>query len=245
MLLGAVIVVGMVAFTGIRPTQSWILWLTAGLAALSTDGLVRSHRHWEDPRAYGSVAHALLPALIVLGTGHFIDHAIDGYARTAAAIAVGVAAGFVAWVEYRTADPSAPGYGTARLVLAVAAYFTAFTLFAVVFTADLSRWIGAVLCAGVSFFLGLELLRESRRLGASSFLVALAIGVSLAELRLGMYYFPLDGLLAGAIMVLGFYLATGLVHHLLDHDLEWSTAAEYLLVASFGTAAVVITRLAT
>ena len=35
-----------------------------------------------------------------------------------------------------------------------------------------------------------------------------------------LYFFALDGLLAGALMIIGFYLATGLVHHLLDHD--WS-----------------------
>ena len=45
----------------------------------------------------------------------------------------------------------------------------------------------------------------------------------MAELRLVLYFFPLDGLLAGALLIIGFYLATGLVHHLLDHDLEWST----------------------
>jgi hypothetical protein len=88
----------------------------------------------------------------------------------------------------------------------------------------------------------MELLRESRLLGPSSLLVGLAIGVSLAELRLSLYFFPLDGLLAGALLIIGFYLATGLVHHLLDHDLEWATTAEYLIVAAVGTAAVVVTR---
>jgi hypothetical protein len=73
-------------------------------------------------------------------------------------------------------------------------------------------------------------------------LVGLAIGVSVGELRLVLYFFALDGLLAGAILIIAFYLATGLVHHLLDHDLEWSTTAEYLLVAAVGTAAVVFTR---
>ena len=68
------------------------------------------------------------------------------------------------------------------------------------------------------------------------------IGVSLAELRFAFYFFPLDDLLAGALLIIGFYLATGLVHHLLDHDLEWTTTAEYLAVASVATAAVVVTR---
>lgn len=91
--------------------------------------------------------------------------------------------------------------------------------------------------------LALELLRESRLVGPSSLLVSLAVGLSMAELRLALYFFPLDGLLAGALLIIGFYLATGLVHHLLDHDLEFATMAEYLLVGGVGAAAVVITRI--
>ena len=94
----------------------------------------------------------------------------------------------------------------------------------------------------MSVALSLELLRESRLSGLSSILIGLAIGISIAEFRMVLYFFPLDGLLAGALLIIGFYLATGLVHHLLDHDLEWSTSAEYLLVAAVGTAAVVFTR---
>ena len=43
----------------------------------------------------------------------------------------------------------------------------------------------------------MELLRESRLTGPSSLLVGLAIGTSLMELRLCLYFFALDGLLAG------------------------------------------------
>jgi hypothetical protein len=243
--LALVVVIGLVAFTGIRPNQYWILWLTAGLTALATDGLVRSHQRWEDPRPAGSIAYAMLPALVVAGLGHFIDQAVDGYARTGLAVAAGIAAAAIAAVEYRSVDAGAPGWGTARLILAVATYVTAFAIFSVIFTAELGRYLGAMLAGVVSLLLALELLRESQRLGASSFLVALAVGVSLGQLRLGLYFFPLDGLLAGALMIIGFYLATGLVHHLLDHDLEWLTAAEYLLVAAAGTVAVIITRVAT
>jgi hypothetical protein len=72
--------------------------------------------------------------------------------------------------------------------------------------------------------------------------VGIAIGISLAELRLAFYFFPLDELLAAALLIIGFYLATGIVHHLLDRDLEVSTTAEYLLVATVATAAVIVTR---
>ena len=88
----------------------------------------------------------------------------------------------------------------------------------------------------------MELLRESRLMGPSSLLAAFAVGLTLGQFRASLYFFPLDGLLAGALLIIGFYLATGVVHHLLDEDLDLFTLSEYVLVASVGAAAVVVAR---
>jgi hypothetical protein len=129
-----------------------------------------------------------------------------------------------------------------RLALAIASYLVAFALYTIIYTRNEDLRVSALLVGFVSMALAIELLRESRLLGISSLLVGLAIGVSLAEFRIALYYFPLDGLLAGALLIIAFYLATGLVHHLLDHDLELGTMAEYLIVGTVGTTAVVVTR---
>ncbi|HEX6031400.1 MAG TPA: hypothetical protein VFY90_08205, partial [Tepidiformaceae bacterium] len=222
--------------------QPWILWLTAGLTALGTDGIVRSNPRWQGDGALASLVYVFLPFLTLLGAGLFIDEAIEGYGRPISAVASAVVLGVVAYGEYHTVDFGSRMYGPMRLALAVVTYLTAFALYTVVFTKDFDITLGAVAVAAASAALAMELLRESRLLGASSLLVGLAIGISVGELRLALYFFPLDGLLAGALLIIGFYLATGLAHHLLDHDLEWSTTAEYLLVAAVGTAAVVVTR---
>ena len=237
-----VVGVGLVAFLTIEPKQSWILFLVAGLTALAVDGLVRTNPQWRDGGVLASVVFLLLPALTVIGAGLFIDEAIDGWARLATAAGGALAAGIVAYGEYHTVDYGSRLYGPMRLALAVATYLAAFALYTVIFTRDVSLPVAAVLVGLVSLALAMELLRESRLLGPSSLLVGVAIGVSVAELRLALYYFPLDGLLAGALLIIGFYLATGLVHHLQDHDLEWSTTAEYVLVSAVGTAAVVVAR---
>jgi hypothetical protein len=139
-------------------------------------------------------------------------------------------------------DLDAARYGTWRLFLAVATYVAAFTLFTILSRPETGLLWSAAGVASVACLLSLELLRENRMFGEGAVLLALAVGLSIGELRLALYFFPLDSLLAGALLIIGFYLAAGLVHHLLDHDLEWSTAAEYLLVAAGGTAAVVVTR---
>lgn len=233
---------GLSAYVSIRPEEPWLLWLTASLVALGADGLVRGHPRWQGAGALASVVYLLLPFLATLGAGLFIDEAIDGYGRPVSALAGAVLIGVVAYGEYQTVDFGSRTYGAMRLVLAVITYLTAFAIYTVVFTRDLDVVLGSVYVCLASAALAMELLRESRLLGASSLLVGLAIGISVGELRAALYFFPLDGLLAGALLIIGFYLATGLAHHLLDHDLEWSTTAEYLLVAAVGTAAVVVTR---
>lgn len=232
------------SYLNLEPAQPWILWLTAVLVALGVDGLVRLSPKWVagESDAFSSVVYLLLPALATLGLGLFIDDAVDGYARAATAVAGGVAVGLIASGEFQTVDFGSRLYGPVRLFLAIATYLTAFALYTVIFSGSMDLGLASFTVAIISLLLSVELLRESRLTGPSSLLVGLAIGISMGELRLALYFFALDGLLAGALLIIAFYLATGLVHHLLDHDLEWSTTAEYLLVAGVGTAAVVFTR---
>lgn len=225
-----------------RPEQPWILWLTAALIALATDGLVRRHPRWAGHGFFSSIVYTFLPALGVLGAGLFIDHAVDGYARPLIAAAAALLVGAVAFGEYETVDFGSRLYGTFRLMMAIATYLVAFSFFTVIYTRDYDLPVAAVMVGFVAGLLAIELLRESRLAGPSSLLVGIAIGISLAELRIALYFFPLDGLLAGALLIIAFYLATGLVHHMLDHDLEWGTTAEYVLVTAVATAAVVFTR---
>lgn len=233
---------GLVAFLGVRPNQPWILWLTALLTGLAADGIVRANPRFQTDGLLSALAPTLLPAITVLGVGYFLDEAASGYTRAVGGVVGGLVAAFVVYGEFRTVDFGSRLYGIMRLVLAIASYLVAFALYTIIYTRNDDLRVSALLVGVVSMALAVELLRESRLLGFSSLLVGLAIGVSLAEFRIVLYYFPLDGLLAGALLIIAFYLATGLVHHLLDHDLELGTMAEYLLVGSVGAAAVIAAR---
>ncbi len=233
----------LVCYVTIRPEQQWILWLTSAVAALATDGLVRTHPRWQGPEAIWSLPFLFLPAAATLGAGLFIDHAIDGYARPLCALGGAVAVGVIAFGEYHTVDVGTRVFGAMRLLLAVGTYLTAFALYSVIFSRDVPIAASAAMIGVISLGLALELLRETYLIGPSSLFVSAAVGVSLAELRLVLYFFPLDGLLAGALLIIAFYFATGIVHHLLDQDLESATLAEYLMVGGGGAAAVVLTRL--
>lgn len=240
--LGGIVLIGLVGFLTIRPHQTWLLWLAAAMAGLAADGIVRSHPRWDEHRLLDTLPWAALPALGVLGGGLFIDRAVEGFARPAAACLPAALVGMAAYAEYVSVDFQHPRYHAYRLGLAVATYLAAFALFTVAAAASIPLGLSATLAGAVAMVLTLDILRENRLFGEGALLLGLAVGVSLAELRLVLYFFPLDDLLAGALMIIGFYLATGLVHHFLDHDLQWATAGEYLMVALVGTAAVVVMR---
>ncbi len=234
---------GLVGFVTMRPELPWLLVLVTVVAALATDGLVRTHPRWTGDEAVWSLPFLFLPAAATLGAGLFVDQAFEGYARPGAAVFGGAAVGIIAFGEYHTVDVAGRVFATMRLILAVATYLTAFALFSVMFEFDVPLAVSAAMIGIVSLGLALELLRETYLLGPSSLLVSGAIGLSLAELRLALYFFPLDSLLAGALLIIAFYFATGIVHHLLDQDLEFGTMAEYVVVGGGGTVAVVLTRL--
>ena len=244
-LLGGLAALGVGGYVSIRPEQPWILVLTTVMVALATDGLVRSSERWIEQRLVDSIVYTFLPALAVLGAGLFIDHAIHGYGRQGMALLAAVAIGLIAYGQYQTVEPAGRFYGPFRILSAVATYVVAFAFFGVIYSRDFDLPFAGLFVAGVSGLLAMELFRESRMVGPSSAFVAIAIGMTLGEFRISLYYFPLDGLLAGALLLIAFYLATGIVHHLLDRDLDVGTAAEYVVVTAIATAAVVTARVLT
>lgn len=243
LLLALAAAAGTTAFAVLRPSQAWVLWFTAGVVALGVDGLVRSHPHWTTRGWWATWVYLLLPALAVVAGGYFAREALDGFARPALAGVFGVFVGLLAFGEYYTVEPGSRLYGPLRLLLAIGCYLVAFGLFTVLFAREVELPLAALVVGLVSMGLAIELLRESQILGVSSLLAGFAVGVTMGELRLALYFFPLDAVLGGAILVVGFYVATGVVHHLLEHDLSLGTLLEYVIVAGMSTAAIVLTRL--
>jgi hypothetical protein len=237
-----VLAAGSVAYLTLRPQGDWVIWLTAVLAVLMTDGILRVHPEWHAAGRIGSVPYMILPGLAVLGSCLLLDQGIEGFARVPAGLVVGAVGTLCILGEYQTVAFGSRWYGSTRTMLAVLTYLTGFSLFAVISDADLSLMVEAALVGAVALGLAIELLRESHLVDASTPLVALAIAVTLAELRLALYFFALDDVLLAALLVIGFYLATGMVHHLLDRDLSVTVAAEYAFVTAAGVTAVVLGR---
>jgi hypothetical protein len=231
-----------VLYMNARPQPDWMLWLGAGLAFLAADGIVRLNPRWYDASLFSALAYAILPALTFLGAGLALDSIAEGYFRLLAGFGIGLLTTVAIVGEYETVSVGTARYGSARVVLAVLAYAVAFGLIFAINDAGIGYGWRAALTALVSFVLAAEILRESHIEDLSNPLSAIAIAVSLAELQLALYFFPLEEMSRAALLAVGFYVATGSLHHLLENDLDLFIGIEYMLVAAGGILAVLLVQ---
>jgi hypothetical protein len=241
-LLAILLGVGMAFYLAIEPTQPWLLLLVAGLAALGTDGVLRSHPASPFARPDDTAVFLFLPALLALGGGLFLEDIVSGYWSLGVSLATIPAFAAVLYSQYLSVDARSPAYAAARLVANIAAYVTAFAFFAVVYEFGVGL-LATAFCVGlVSLLLSLELLREVELGVRPTLLYATAIAMLLAEATWSLHFLPLESFLAAAFLLLCLYVATGVVQNHLLRQLDMATAAEFAVVAVVGLAIVVVAQ---
>lgn len=234
--------VGLVSFLAIEPTQNWLLLLLAGLVALGTDAVVRTHPRARFNRLDDTALFLFVPVLFTLSVGLFLEEVADSYWSVAAGLGAMFPFAIVVQAEYNSVDRRLAAYGGARLVLNVATYFIAFLFYATIYDFELSLPAISFASGVVSLLLAIEILREEALETPRTLLYALAIGLLLAEAALAMYFLPLEGALAAVFLLLAFYLMTGLMHNYMGDRLSVRTAAEFSGVALLGLLIVVVSH---
>jgi hypothetical protein len=240
--MAAVFGAGLTAFLAIEPTQNWLLLLLAGLVALGTDAIVRTHPRARFKRLDDTALFLFVPVLLTLSAGLFLEEVATGYWSVLAGVGAAVPFAIVLQAEYNSVDRRFRAYAGARLILNIATYVIAFLFFATIYDFDLS--LGALTFAAgiVSILLAIEILREEALETPRTLLYALSIGVLLAEAALAMHFLPLEGALAAVFLLLAFYLMTGLMHNYLADRLSLRTVGEFSGIALLGLLIVVVSH---
>jgi len=240
--LAGVLALGLTAYLAIEPTQNWLLLLLSGLAALGTDGVVRTHPKARFHRIDDTALFLFVPVLFTLGLGLFLEEVAGGHWT----IAVGLASAIPYWLilraEYESVDPASEDFHYHRLMLNIATYVIAFLFFATIYDFDLSLASSALAAGIVSILLGIEVLREEAMDTPRTVIYAVAIGVLLAETAWATHFLPLEGSPASVFLLLAFYLMTGLMHSYLADRLNPRTAGEFTAVAMAGLLIVTVSH---
>ncbi|HXG41722.1 MAG TPA: hypothetical protein VNL95_03245 [Dehalococcoidia bacterium] len=233
---------GLLAYLTIEPTQVWLLLLLALVAALGTDGIVRAHPHASFRRLDDTALHLFLPVTYAVASAIFLESVVAGYWSVPAALAMSLPFALLVHAEYVSADQSDEGYHTARVLLNMATYLTAFLFFATLYRQDLDLHllVRTAAVGVVSLLLAVDVLREEALEAPRTLLYALVVGALVAQAAWGTHFLPLENNAAAVFLLLAFYLVTGLLHQYLGERLNLRTATEFGGIASLGMAAVVV-----
>ncbi|MGD0766183.1 MAG: hypothetical protein ABR978_07750 [Dehalococcoidia bacterium] len=246
-IVAGIYALGLGLYLVIEPTQGWLLPFVAVLVALGTDGIVRSHPNSVFREALDTAPYLLVPTILTLASGFFLEDTVVSYWTLLAALVAGGLMAAVLYAEYLSVDTDAGLYPAARFVLNVATYLSAFGLYAAMYDFGLGL-VRSAFCVGlIGFVLSAEILRETEtmpppvaRESLRSLGFAAAIGLIVAEARWALYFVPLDGFLAAVVLLLFFYVASGIVQHYVTGHLSWPVSVEFALVASLGLLMVVL-----
>jgi hypothetical protein len=228
---------------GIDLDAGWLMAiLLASLVCTGTDALVRTHPRAQEVSLQYTFVYWILPSLLGLAAARLLSEPMARSVWMAGLAATGVLFAIVLTAEYTTVDPMAPIYPQARLFLNVIAYTLALVLFILVYQTRGRSLVTATAVLVISFALALDLLWHAGvKLGQTSWLAA-AVGMVLGEASWAMNYWPLSGWSGGMLLMLIFYVMTGIASQHLQGKLSRQVLFEFLVVAVVGIAMLMIFR---
>ena len=241
-LLTLVYALGLALFLTVEPTKPWILLAVVGLVGLGTDGILRTHPAARISGVADTAPYLFVPVLLALASGFFLEETVRGYGAAPAVIGASALMAAALYGEYATAISQGPSYALGRLLLNVLTYLAAFAFYAVVYEFDVELLPSAFAVGLFSMLLAVEVFREAEADAYRALVFSGVIGLVVAEARWALYFIPLEGFLAAVLLLLVFYLATGLIQHYLTGHLNRTIAVEFGLVTALGIAVVIAGR---
>ena len=229
------------SLASIRLSATWLMAaLLASLACTGTESLVRSHplvhrgkirytfAFWALPGLSVVTATLLLPLAPNSTVAPLRPYWLGGLALTALLLLL------IAVAQYHTVDPTEPGYRLARLTLNIFVYLVALGLFPLIYGSKARSLLSATTTAAVGGLLALELLRGVHHNLRLIGLYALLTGLALGEVTWALNYWTAGRLTGGLLLLLVFYLVTGLSREGLLRRLNRRVLVEFALVALVG-----------
>ncbi len=210
--------------------------LLVGITCAGTDSIVRSHPAARRIGARYSFVTWTLPALTVLLATVLLPQLPTQLYQLAGLVATGLILILVISAEYDTVDPDGERYLVARLGLNAWAYLVALAAFVLIYSPKARSILSATGVTVASTLLALEFLRSAGRGFGRTALYAAVAGLCTGEIIWAMNYWRISGITGGLILMLGFYVFTGLANLQLQGRLTRRALLEYGIVALVGLA---------
>jgi hypothetical protein len=234
----------------IRISQNWVVAaLLGGMACSGTASVIRLHPL--SRREKRTFVSCILPSLAVLLAAILLPRTPNRIYNLGGLAVMGILLPLIIIAEYRIIDPAAPDHRAIRLGLNFIAYLLALVLFALIHDskADTSPEPCTELCRSISTgflsaatalvgsgLLALDVLHGPRQSLRQTGLYALIVGLVMGEIAWTLSYWQVNSLTAGILLLLIFYIVTGLARQGLSGLLSRRILIEFAVVALIGLA---------
>lgn len=232
-------IVSFVAFGS--PTTLYIStpWIMGGILLLLTITGVYSLVHSGEERSSPlySLAFAGLPSVVILVALFFLRLLADRLFFVLGLASAGLLVALILAGQYHTRGERNSLW--ARWGLNLVVYGTVVFFYALIYGLRTRSLLSATGVSLVSGALALELLRGEGDAGRT-WLYALVVGLIMGEIVWVLNYWGISALAGGSLLLLAFYLFTGLARQYLEGVIGRRVVVEFALVAALGAAFLII-----
>lgn len=211
---------------------STMMLIMGGMAITGTESLVRSHPLARQGKLGRSFMFWILPSLLVLGIGAWLNE-IEEVAPWAVALFLGgIVVALTLAGEYRLIDPGR--HIDSRLMWAqlVLIHLVAFMLFSRIYDLRARSILSATAVLLATTLLAARLFWPAMERPSLAFIYATVPGALLGQLTWVLNYLPLTALQGGLILLVAFYAVAGLLQQFLAGRFDRRTVLEYVGVAA-------------
>jgi hypothetical protein len=213
-------------------TQFVMLTLATLLAVTGIDWSHQSHPGYGQLR----VQHLLIPGIAALGAGAILQQLPDGISFVTGVIVTGVLLVGTAYAEFIVMDSSDPHHARASFLLES---FAILLFIGSVFAIRAAN-LRAIFSIPAVFLFSSAIAWRSLLLRRRPTRYSLVIGLIVAQVGMGLHYWPISALAQGILLGMLLYAAIGLSDALLERHLNTRRALEYLGLIVVGVAAAIL-----
>jgi hypothetical protein len=204
--------------------------LAAALTCAGIDTLMRAHPRVRRGEVTRTFPYWISPALTVIVATQLLSNMSDARLWVLGLVLTGALLWVVAAAEYATIDPDGQAAGRARLFLNAMAYVLVVLLLGLIWNTRARSSISATLTFFVTLSLAFDLLWASRANLSRVLLLAVGIGLVMAQCNWAINYWRSDVFTAALAQMLVFYALVGLTGQSLIDRLNRRVLIEFAVV---------------
>ena len=209
------------------PRQWLMAILLAVLAMAGTDTVIRSHPALTKRRLSYLASFWMLPGLLVILATQTLGLAPNPIIWGVGLVVVGLLLWVTIIAEYRQVLPTSTTYRWAYLWLNLMGYSLALAFFIIIYQTRSRSALSATGILLVSGMIALSLLRQNPETISKTWLFAAVIGLVLGQITWAVNYWRASTLSVSLLLLLIFYVLTGLAQQQLLGKLSWRAVWEF------------------